>query len=247
MATAVTTDEAALLAAIRLHPAEDTPRLMYADWLDENAAQVPCPKCAGRGDDDGRNDAYGMVGECVGCRGAGRVPDGRRERAEFIRVQCEIARIVAAGTADPKRYVGGAFGRGVTPPDFERWKALDRRGAELHAAHRDDWWPADGLSLDWQRGFVDAVECPAAKWLERADTILAAHPVTRVRLTTLPEFRRPENALRDVYQLAGRRTACIVPPGEYIQSHLLRKEWPGIEFELPRDSYWPHQSPADYG
>lgn len=29
-------DEPALLAAIRAHPNEDTPRLMYADWLDEN-------------------------------------------------------------------------------------------------------------------------------------------------------------------------------------------------------------------
>lgn len=31
-----TTDESALLAAIAAHPDEDTPRLMYADWLDEN-------------------------------------------------------------------------------------------------------------------------------------------------------------------------------------------------------------------
>jgi uncharacterized protein (TIGR02996 family) len=29
-------DESALLAAILAHPDEDTPRLMYADWLDEN-------------------------------------------------------------------------------------------------------------------------------------------------------------------------------------------------------------------
>ncbi|HEY1189441.1 MAG TPA: TIGR02996 domain-containing protein [Gemmata sp.] len=29
-------DEAALLAAIRAHPDDDTPRLIYADWLDEN-------------------------------------------------------------------------------------------------------------------------------------------------------------------------------------------------------------------
>src|SRR5262245_12848054 len=29
-------DEAALLAAIQTHPDEDTPRLMYADWLDEH-------------------------------------------------------------------------------------------------------------------------------------------------------------------------------------------------------------------
>ncbi|MBY0460679.1 MAG: TIGR02996 domain-containing protein [Gemmataceae bacterium] len=33
-------DEAALLAAIRSQPDEDTPRLAYADWLDENEAPI---------------------------------------------------------------------------------------------------------------------------------------------------------------------------------------------------------------
>jgi uncharacterized protein (TIGR02996 family) len=47
-------DEKALLAAIWKHPHEDAPRLVYADWLQEN---------------------------------------GQPERAEFIRVQCELARL----------------------------------------------------------------------------------------------------------------------------------------------------------
>ncbi|HJZ56263.1 MAG TPA: TIGR02996 domain-containing protein, partial [Gemmataceae bacterium] len=34
------TDEHALLAAIREHPEEDTPRLVYADWLDEQGGQA---------------------------------------------------------------------------------------------------------------------------------------------------------------------------------------------------------------
>ena len=49
-----TADGAGLLAAIRAMPEEDTPRLVYADWLDEN---------------------------------------GQPERAEFIRVQCQLARM----------------------------------------------------------------------------------------------------------------------------------------------------------
>lgn len=36
MGGGVTADESALLAAIRDNPEEDTPRLVYADWLDEN-------------------------------------------------------------------------------------------------------------------------------------------------------------------------------------------------------------------
>jgi uncharacterized protein (TIGR02996 family) len=38
--------EAALLAAIAAHPEEDTPRLAYADWLDEHAADLPEPASA---------------------------------------------------------------------------------------------------------------------------------------------------------------------------------------------------------
>jgi uncharacterized protein (TIGR02996 family) len=48
------TDETALLAAIRATPDDDSPRLIYADWLDEH---------------------------------------NQPERAEFIRVQCELARV----------------------------------------------------------------------------------------------------------------------------------------------------------
>jgi uncharacterized protein (TIGR02996 family) len=39
-------EEAALLAAIAAHPEEDTPRLAYADWLDEHAGGLPDPDAA---------------------------------------------------------------------------------------------------------------------------------------------------------------------------------------------------------
>ncbi|QJW98907.1 TIGR02996 domain-containing protein [Frigoriglobus tundricola] len=57
-------DERALLAAICSQPEEDTPRLAYADWLDEHAGAMPKQK-----------------------RGSVRM------RAELIRVQCELARL----------------------------------------------------------------------------------------------------------------------------------------------------------
>jgi uncharacterized protein (TIGR02996 family) len=49
--------EDAFLQSIREHPEDDTPRLIFADWLDEH--------------DNGKN--------------------GYAPRAEFIRVQCELA------------------------------------------------------------------------------------------------------------------------------------------------------------
>jgi uncharacterized protein (TIGR02996 family) len=83
---------AALLAAVRAAPADDAPRLVYADWLDEH---------------------------------------GQPERAEFIRLQCELAR-----TDDP---------------------ALRRREAELLAAHHDALagpLAAPHLRFRFERGFI---------------------------------------------------------------------------------------------
>jgi|GEM_PF-2371513 len=57
-------DQAALLTAIRNNPDEDTPRLIYADWLDENATA-----------------------------------DVHRARAELIRVQIELERMLEFGDA----------------------------------------------------------------------------------------------------------------------------------------------------
>src|SRR5947209_836949 len=56
------TEDAALLAAIAAHPDEDTPRLAYADWLDEHRPDaVPSPA------------------------------DGPSARAEYVRAQCRLA------------------------------------------------------------------------------------------------------------------------------------------------------------
>lgn len=84
----ITTTEAALLRAIAAHPDEDTPRLMYADWLDENAGE--CPQCDGTGWERVADSAGDMDDQpCRKCGGAG--VDFRRERAEFIRLQIWIS------------------------------------------------------------------------------------------------------------------------------------------------------------
>src|SRR5436190_2117186 len=77
---------------------DDTPRLVYADWIEEN---------------------------------------GDPERAEFIRVQCRLAKMAKR---DPER------------------SALARREAALLAAHRDEWFravcgPTEVHGHDFERGF----------------------------------------------------------------------------------------------
>ncbi len=69
----------ALLAECRCRPADDLPRLVLADWLDEN---------------------------------------GQPERAEFVRVQVEVAHPTA---------------------DVDRIRRLKKREAELLAEHEDEW------------------------------------------------------------------------------------------------------------
>jgi uncharacterized protein (TIGR02996 family) len=103
MSDSISGEEAAFLDAIATNPDDDTARLVYADWLDEqDSSPVCCPSCRGkRGDmvgflQDGTlmfDAGGGRVGPaCAACDGAGTVPDpSRRLRAEFIRVQVELA------------------------------------------------------------------------------------------------------------------------------------------------------------
>jgi uncharacterized protein (TIGR02996 family) len=92
----------AFIEAIAAHPDEDTPRLAFADWLQEN------------GDDSG------PAGRAGSSPGAG--PGSAEARAEFIRIQCELARPVAPG-GDPGR-----------------WPKLYDRCAALFTTHWRNWF-----------------------------------------------------------------------------------------------------------
>jgi uncharacterized protein (TIGR02996 family) len=102
------TDDAFLRAIIE-NPDDDAPRLIYADWLDEQ---------------------------------------GQSERAEFIRVQCQLARMAEE---DPRR------------------QALEERAEELFAEHKDEWTaelPDFVERCEFRRGFLTRVIAPAAKFLK---------------------------------------------------------------------------------
>ncbi len=100
------TDRAAFLTRIAAEPADDTARLVYADWLDEQeAGQVLCPACGGEkriksfiGSETYIHNADGFTGDkpwrwfnCQHCSCTGTVPDtSDRDLAEFIRVGVEL-------------------------------------------------------------------------------------------------------------------------------------------------------------
>jgi uncharacterized protein (TIGR02996 family) len=123
------TEEDALIAAIAANPDDDTPRLVYADWLDEHDRPV---------------------------------------RAEFIRVQIDIARKEALPRVLQNRYV-------------DVWK----RNQELIDRHRDELLgplaglPA-GVRVEFRRGFVSELTLTCDQLAALAGPLSAARPVPRV-------------------------------------------------------------------
>jgi uncharacterized protein (TIGR02996 family) len=161
-------DGAALMRAILREPEEDTPRLVYADWCDEQDRHLS------------------------------------RVRAEFIRVQVEIARLPGEEQC-PQCYAAHFGGQRTNGPCrcSARLRALRRREYEL--------WQGDLLTPEWglpasdgkwgwhvtprrdsqagppvahlERGFVESVRCSTAAFLAQAKAIFRAHPVIRVTLS----------------------------------------------------------------
>jgi uncharacterized protein (TIGR02996 family) len=130
-------DELALLTAIIANPDEDTPRLMFADWLQEN---------------------------------------GQPERAEFIRVQIEIARL-------PERHLKPKDER---PPDNERLS----RFRELFAAHQEEWLRPLGVKIPratFRRGFVEELRVTPAELLKIGDAVLRREMLSSIEVIPLAD------------------------------------------------------------
>ncbi len=153
------TDEAALLAAVLADPADDDPRLRYADWLDEadhgdraewirvqcaqamhEAAAERCPS------DPFRDDLFSL----------GYLP--RSERMVLERREATLFGLI---------YRELDFG---VPPGSPVSPVVR---SVLHAG---------GMGYRFRRGFVESVTCTAADWLKYRDVVLACQPVTQVVL-----------------------------------------------------------------
>jgi len=121
----MTEDEPAFLRSVAAAPADDTPRLVYADWLDEHGQPV---------------------------------------RAEFIRLQVEIAKLETKS-------------RAVVDRNSHLW----RRQQELLDEHTPELLgPLAGLSphveVEFHRGFVSEVTLDAGAFLEHAAELAAVLP-----------------------------------------------------------------------
>jgi uncharacterized protein (TIGR02996 family) len=176
---------------------------------------------------------------------------GDASRAEFVRVQVELARLEREGDGCDRQ--DEPDGCGPFKPESkcfpcQRKVPLWRREAELMGAAKllDDM-PTPAMLTTGRgilsrlnvlesegrycevfprRGFVESVECDAAYWLAHGDAVLAANPVRSVRLTTWPNS--PEC---DVCDDDGRP----IVSGGPAEREYLRRRWPGVAFTLPSE------------
>lgn len=153
--------EKAFLADVAEHPDDDAPRLVYADWLQDN---------------------------------------GDPDRAEFIRVQVELAR---------RRLTGGA----------ERRKELKKRQKALFGEHGKRWASALGKwcgadLVYWRRGFPDAANVSGDLTAVAAELpgILTA-PITNLNVTLMSVRRGEGKALAAHSGLARLRRLWMYSSG----------------------------------
>lgn len=203
----------ALYAAILANPFDLLPRLVYADWLDENAGNTEtCPECRGYGKvyhDGGSLFPSAIVG-CLKCDGTGRVPNHCAERAEFIRLDCEPGGI---GHGDARRlwhrhnadlWAGDLYSAGlvtVSPacrePAYQTdaWRAVVRNGFVEDIRCPLEWWT--GGECDCDDGYTGTPrDCPRCHGTGRTPghgpEVVSRHPVTRVVATPDPIWQRTD-------------------------------------------------------
>lgn len=180
------------------------------------------------------------------------------ERAEFIRIQCELAGLPPCGLVGlaPSDCLESRF---VSLDDrcgpCDRRDALRRRERALYDRHGwPGWWPGPATLFHpaarpplgaFRRGFLHSVTCPAADWLRSGDAIRRQHPVGRVRLTDRPELATWRTAAGASYgwALAGDPDPDWCLPFDAFDARLTADKsgaqvvcearWDGVSFEMP--------------
>lgn len=209
-------DGEALLAAICANPDEDTPRLVYADWLDEN----------------GRHKHAELIRLQIALA-TDWMPtawslENRRKYGRHQTVMGTQRKLFRAvfkeefGTS-----LGGLGSSGATTSGY---------------AHQS---LGDSVIVGACRGFIHLIRCPASTWIFHGDAIRQRHPVERVYFTSGPDVThtRANDPYRlyftDEADELGDACWCLTDddlrwlrrPDESSADVMLRVRWPGIKFE----------------
>jgi uncharacterized protein (TIGR02996 family) len=182
-----------LMRAIICQPAEDTPRLEYADWLDENAT---CQYETDRAEFIRLQVDMAVRPRCDTCGNAGVVAatldtHGMRGREPVsLNFGTEVCH-ACSRFGDTARLL--ELLSATNPCERRTWMA-DSGTRPFVAANRDIWkaepyecgFPICSIgasSLDWRRGFIAHVNAPVAVFMMRAGQLADSTPLESVSLT----------------------------------------------------------------
>lgn len=165
---------------------------------------------------------------------------GDGERAEFIRVQCDIAEAERSPIADLQtcddekctcwfmdlRRRERALLAKDGPPIHGVRSRFRQGKPDEHQAYR--WMGVAGYAMTWvtfRRGFIDAVECRLEDWLLYGKELLSEHPVTQIRLTDRNPYYVSNMFTWGDYSVDNGRTDNSIIPTRILQLLPVRKGW----------------------
>ena len=147
-----------LLRTIITNPGDDTARLVYADWLEENGEPE-------------RGEFIRVQIELA------RIPDPPCRESRYL--EWDEARALLSWQEQHHDRRGYLSRR-----EQELLSGLARQWWVVPPVHRGGGHYRDPFDLVvFARGFVESVTCTAAAWLEHGPAVAAGHPVTAVTLT----------------------------------------------------------------
>lgn len=161
---------------------------------------------------------------------------GDVDRAAFIRIQVELARLEAAGEGkslevDRLR----AKERVILGPLELGWKfwAAEACPELVSLTSRGGRDPLKGMTVEgaeqltWHRGFVEGVTCSADEWLRHGEAVRKRNPILDVSLTAVGELTR-DHWYAMMQALMGLRSLCLnADPGSLVD--WLRGWLPGVD------------------
>jgi uncharacterized protein (TIGR02996 family) len=242
------------LRAVLAHPDDDGPRLVAADWWDEQGAaeraefvRVQVALAANPGLEHCTEASANWCPACGNCR----CPEPEESKCdEACPLHCPDSPHGEYEALRRRERELRTYDNVISwLPVVEPWGTFLSATCASHLGPGDAHCcngPSPIAKAEFRRGFVEELTAVAADFLAHADALTAACPLRRVRLTTRPEV---EWASADVaLRLAGRgwRSVSELFPGDsrgvnramMLQAYLAA-EFPGIDFEMPTTGFRP--------